>query len=180
MLLAVLLRFPTVDSQSYWADEFLTVTLLKLRLAEMLGAIQTNEGMPPLYYVLAWLWTKPFGTAEAGLRSLSALFGTATVPVAYMAARDLARSQRAGLVTAALVAVNPLLVWYSQEARSYALLVLLTALSFWFFVRALESARPAALAGWTFSSALALARQHGLGGVAAGGQGARGGLRVAQ
>src|SRR5204863_7317104 len=105
VLLAVLLRFPTVDSQSYWADEFLTVTLLKLRLPEMLGAIQTNEGMPPLYYVLAWLWTKPFGTAEAGLRSLSALFGTATVPVAYMAARDLARSQRAGLVTAALVAV---------------------------------------------------------------------------
>ena len=160
MLLAVLLRFPTVDSQSYWADEFLTVTLLKRGLGEMLGAIPTNEGMPPLYYLLAWFWTKLFGTAEAAVRSLSAFFGAATVPVAYLAARDLAGSRRAGLVTAALVAVNPLLVWYSQEARSYALLVLLTALSFWFFVRALDGARPSLLAGWAICSALALGTHY--------------------
>jgi mannosyltransferase len=160
VLVAVLLRFPTVASQSYWADEFLTVTLLKRGLAEMLAAIPTQEGMPPLYYLLAWFWTKPFGTGEAALRSLSALFGVATVPVAYMAARDLVRSQRAGLLTAALVAVNPLLVWYSQEARSYALLVLLTALSFWFFVRALDGARTSSLAGWAISSALALATHY--------------------
>jgi hypothetical protein len=160
VLAAVLLRFPTVGSQSYWADEFLTVTLLKRGLAEMLATIPTEEGMPPLYYLLAWLWTKPFGAGEAALRSLSALFGAATVPVAYLAGRDLARSRRAGLVTAALVAVNPLLVWYSQEARSYALLVLLTTLSFWFFVRALDDGRPLPLAGWAASSALALATHY--------------------
>ena len=37
----------------------------------------------PLFYAVAWLWVKLFGTGEVGLRSLSALCGTAFVPVAY-------------------------------------------------------------------------------------------------
>src|SRR5690242_5921335 len=64
---------------------------------------------------------------EAGLRSLSALAGVATVPVAYVAARTLVCA-RVGVIAAALTACNPLLIWYSQDARSYSLLVLLTAL----------------------------------------------------
>ena len=63
---------------------------------------------------------------EYGLRSLSALAGVATVPVAYLIGAEL-RGRRAGLMAAALVAVNPMLLWYSQEARAYALLVLLCA-----------------------------------------------------
>src|SRR5438876_576650 len=79
---------------------------------------------PPFYYMLAWGWAKLFGTGEVGLRSLSALAGTLTIPAAYAAGRALS-SRRAGLIAAALFAVNPLLVWYSQEARAYALLALL-------------------------------------------------------
>ena len=56
------------------------------------------------------------GTGEFGLRSLSALAGVATVPVAYLIGVEL-RGRRAGLMAAALVAVNPMLLWYSQEAR---------------------------------------------------------------
>ena len=48
----------------------------------MLHAVKVSESNPPLYYVLAWGWAKAFGTGEVGLRSLSALFGAATVPVA--------------------------------------------------------------------------------------------------
>ena len=44
------------------------------------------------------------------------------MPVAYLIGAELA-ARRAGLIAAALVAVNPMLIWYSQEARSYALLV---------------------------------------------------------
>ena len=58
------------------------------------------------------------------------------------------RGRRAGILAAALVAVNPMLLWYSQEARGYSLLVLFSALAALYFVRALEGGgrgRPGAL-----------------------------------
>jgi mannosyltransferase len=159
-LVAALVRFPTLDLQSFWHDEAVTVNrVLHPSLWDTLSTLPGSESTPPLYYVLAWFWSKIFGTGEAGLRSLSALLGTATVPVAYAAASRLV-SRRAGLVAAALVAVNPLLVWYSQEARAYALLVLLTAVSFLFFVRARDSWSGRDLAWWAVASALALASHY--------------------
>ena len=100
------------------------------------------------------------GDGETALRSLSALFGVATVAAIWAAARELV-SERAGLAAAALAAVNPFLVWYSQEARAYALLALLCAVSFWLFARAL--ARPGegrALAWWALASSLAFATHY--------------------
>src|SRR5215218_3444000 len=83
------LRFGTIDLQSFWFDESVTARLVRDDLFGMLDRIPGGESTPPLYYVVAWLWTKPFGTGEIGLRSLSALAGTATVPVAYAAAARL-------------------------------------------------------------------------------------------
>ena len=126
---------------------------------QMLHEVKASESNPPLYYVLAWGWAKAFGTGEVGLRSLTALFGAATVPVVYFAARELA-SRRAGLIAAALVAVNPMLIWYSQEARSYSLLVFFGALALLFFARALNTRRGSDLALWALASALALCSHY--------------------
>ena len=100
-----------------------------------------------------------FGSSEFGIRSFSALVGTATIPVIYAAAKSLG-SRRAGLIAAALAATSPLLIWYSQEARNYALLVFLAALSFLFFVRALDERGHRWLWGWALASALALATHY--------------------
>src|SRR3954469_5480932 len=102
------MRFATIDVQSYWFDEALTAKLLAMPFGDMLSSIPDTELTPPLYYVLAWPWAHVVGTQEAALRSLSALFGIAVVPVAYLAGRELV-SHAAGLVVAALVAFNPLL-----------------------------------------------------------------------
>jgi len=158
-LLAAVVRVLGLDAKGFWEDEASTVLLLKRDFWGMLSQIPDTERVPPLYYVLAWPWTRLFGDGEVGLRSLSVLFGTATVPVAYLAARELV-SRRAGIVVAALVAVNPLLVWYSQEGRAYALLVFLSALSLYFFARALRDLRTKWLALWAFSSALAMASHY--------------------
>jgi mannosyltransferase len=125
----------------------------------MLRAIPDSESTPPLYYLLAWPWAKAFGTGEAGLRAFSALCGTATVPVAYGAGAALA-SRAAGTIAAFFVATSPLLVWYSQEARAYALFVLCGALSFWLFARALRRTSRGVLVGWAAASALALASHY--------------------
>ncbi len=131
------LRFATLDAQSLWYDEAVTAKLLQMDLPGMLGAIPDSESTPPLYYALAWLWTQVWGTGEVGLRSLSALFGAATIVAAWALARRLGGA-RAGLAAAALVAFNPMLVWFSQEARAYALLALLGALSALLWLRALD------------------------------------------
>ncbi len=157
--MAAILRFATLDVQSFWNDETVTADLMRMDFGAMLDAISVSESAPPLYYVLAWAWGSVFGTDEVGLRSLSALFGTATVPVAYLAGARL-RGPRVGLVVAALVSVNPMLVWFSQEARVYALFALLSAVSFLAFVAALRHPGRRAMLLWALASALALAAHY--------------------
>jgi mannosyltransferase len=158
-VLAAALRFSTLGDQSYWNDEAVTVGLLRRGFFDMLSALPSSESTPPLYYVVAWVWAKVFGTGEVGLRALSALCGTAMTPVAYAVGAALA-TRRVGLIAAAFVATSPLLVWYSQEARAYALYALLGALSLLFFVRALREPSRRALIGWVVASSLALATHY--------------------
>ena len=158
-VLGAAVRFGTLGVQSFWVDEGVTVHLVRMGFGDMLSAIPHSESTPPLYYVLAWGWGKVFGTGEWGLRSLSALVGVATIPVAYALAARLI-SPRAGAVAAALAAFTPLLVWYSQEARSYALLVLLGGLSVVLVLRALDDPSPRALWLWALVAALALCTHY--------------------
>ena len=157
--LAAALRFSTLGLQSYRHDEAVTAgRVLVSSLSGTMHLVWTSESTPPLYYVLAWFWSHLFGVHEVGLRSLSSLFGTATVPVAYLAGRELI-DRRVGLVVAAIVAVNPVLVWYSQDARAYALLVLLSTTALLFFLRARRGSAKD-LAWWAVFSALALATHY--------------------
>ncbi len=158
--LGAALRFASLDVQSFHHDEVITAArVIPGSFSDMLHAVKGSESNPPLYYVLAWGWAKAFGTGEVGLRSLSALFGTATVLLAYCIGSELA-SRRAGLIAAALAAVNPMLIWYSQEARSYALLVFFCAASLLFFARALRTRSGRDLALWALASALALCSHY--------------------
>jgi hypothetical protein len=151
-LAAAALRFTGLGAQSFWLDEAATGRLMRLGLWPMLRGVANGESTPPLYYVLAWLWTRATGVSETGLRSLSALLGTLTVLAVYAAAGRLL-DRRAALAAAALATFSPLLVWYSQEARSYALLGLLAALSLWALPDALEGRN---LWRWSAIAALAL------------------------
>jgi mannosyltransferase len=159
-LAAALIRLWTLDHQSFDHDEAVTaIRVLQSNLGDTLSVVSRLERSPPLYYLLAWLWSKLFGTGAVGLRSLSVLFGTLTVPAAYLAARELA-SRRAGVIAALFVALNPYLVWYSQEARSYALFLLFAAWALYFFARALRDPSPRNLALWVGASILALGSHY--------------------
>jgi mannosyltransferase len=158
-LLAALLRLITLSSQSFWLDEGYTVRLLRMPFGQMLRTVPTTESTPYLYYAVAWVWTRAFGFGEFGLRSLSALAGIATVPVVYLAARWLA-GRRAAAIAGLLVAVSPVLVWFSQEARSYSLATLLSALTVLCVVGYQRSRHPRWLAGWAAAAALGLATHY--------------------
>jgi mannosyltransferase len=153
-VLAAVLRFATLDVQSIWLDESATIVLVQRGFSGMLSHLSASESAPPLYYILIWAWTKVFGAGAVGFRSLSALAGTLTVPVLYAAGRRI--STRAGLWAAALAAVNPAMYYYSQEARAYALLILLAAAALVLWQRALDAPTPRRLWAWAGMSILAL------------------------
>lgn len=159
-VLAAALRFATLTHQSLWFDEAQAVHEMRLSLGAMLHTWSANEPNPPLYFVVAWLWTHVFGAGTAGVRSLSAVVGTATVPLVYLAAREMV-SRRASLVAAGLITLSPFMIWYSQEAREYGLLAALCAASLIFFARAWHAPGSRRdLVWWTVLSALALLTQY--------------------
>lgn len=159
-LAAAAIRLPTLGLQSYRHDEAVTAgRVLVASLPDTMHRVWTSESTPPLYYLLAWAWSHLFGVREVGLRSLSALFGIATVPVACLAGRELA-GRRVGVAIGAIVAVSPILVWYSQDARAYALLVLLSTAALVFFLRASRSGSARDLGWWAAFSALALTSHY--------------------
>jgi len=159
-VLAAALRFATLGVQAYHHDEIVTASrVLRGSFWHAMDAVGFSESAPPLYYALAWLWTQATGTGEFGLRSLSAVAGVATVPVGYLVGREL-HGRRTGLWAAALVAVSPMLLWYSQEARAYALLVLLCALSLLYCARARQSGGQRDFVLWGLFSGLALATHY--------------------
>jgi mannosyltransferase len=155
VLVAAAIRIVTLGSQSFWTDEALTAYETHVSFGGMINTVAHVETTPPLYFVVIWCWAKIFGSGEVALRSFSALAGVAMVPIAYLCARELF-SRWAGVVAAAFAAVNPFLVWYSQEARSYMLLAVLSGVSFLWFIRATRDPSRRNLAWWSASSALAL------------------------
>jgi hypothetical protein len=156
---AAVLRFWRIGHQGFWFDEGNTALLVHFSPGTMLRQLARTESTPPLYYCVAWVWAHLFGHSEVPLRSLSALWGVGCVPVAYAAGAKLA-SQRAGVIAAALTAFNPLLIWYSQEARAYAMLVFLSGLGLIAFAYARKVPSRRRLAAWAVVSALALATHY--------------------
>lgn len=155
-LLAAALRLATLDLQSFWYDEaFTPVHVLHPGLDATWRSFVHTENTPPLWYLVVWVWSRIAGTGEVALRLPSALAGIATVPVAWGIGRELS-GRRAAILAAALVAANPLLVWYSQEARAYAFFVLFAALAMLCCLRAAREPTPRRLALFALSGAGAL------------------------
>ncbi len=139
LLLALGLRLHRLDAQSVWYDEAVTAQVAGQGLAE-LTRWTADDIQPPLYYYIVAGWTRWIGAGVSGvapggewaLRFPSAVFGVLGVALAWAVARrvfhPLHIGQLAAPAAALLMAVSPLHVYYSQEARMYTLLVALALL----------------------------------------------------
>lgn len=146
----ILARSYDLGSESLWVDEVYSVAVrADATVPELLTAPDPH---PPLYYALLGIWMDAFGTGAVSARSLSVCLGVATIPLIYLLGRELA-THRAGLLTAAVLAVTPIHVQYSREARMYALLVFLATLTSWLYVRYYRTDHePWVLAGYTLAT----------------------------
>ena len=160
VLLAAALRLSTLGLQSFWYDEaFTPLHVLHPSLWATLRSVVHTENTPPLWYLLAWADTRILGTGEIALRLPSALAGIATVAVAWAVGAELEGPdgrRRGAFVCALLVAVNPLFVWYSQEARAYGLFVFTGALALLCFLRFAREPTRGRLVLFALTGALAL------------------------
>ena len=138
---ALLLRFWGLGTRALWLDEAYSHFFSGLGWRELWLETPNYEPHPPLYYSLLKLWRVLFGEEAAALRSLSALAGILTVPLAALAAHELARMARSPRpmlvvgIAAALAALSPRLLAISQDARPYALLIFAYALAIWAWLR---------------------------------------------
>ena len=140
LLLGAALRFYRLDAQSFWNDEGNTARLVE-RPIPLIIAGAGSDIHPPGYYLLLHGWFKVAGNSEFALRGFSALAGILTLAVATALGRKVGGRWTA-LGAAFSLAIQPLAVYYSQEARMYALLSLLAALTIWFAAQFLREPRP--------------------------------------
>lgn len=124
-LLALVLRLAGLETQSMWADEGGTLALAARAPAVILRDTLADVH-PPLYYWMLHGWMSLFGNSVAAARGLSALAGALAVLITWaLAARWFGST--AGWVAGLAAAISPLAIHYSQEARMYALAMLLAA-----------------------------------------------------
>ena len=102
-------------------DEWYELSLARQSWSNILCA---PDGFPPLYNVVLSIWIRLFG--DDGGRWLSVICGVATLLVVRQLGRD-THGPLIGDIAATCLAVLPIHVWYSQEARCYALFILLCA-----------------------------------------------------
>jgi mannosyltransferase len=136
VVIGTLLRFHALGEKNIWVDEGVSIALARLDWYNFLRILWRHEANMTLYYLFLRAWL-PFGNSEAYIRTLSALFGIATIPAVFVLARRMFYA-RVGLIASLLLAVNAYAIRYSQEARSYSLYPLLCVLSAIYFVQFLQ------------------------------------------
>ena len=135
VLLALALRLYHIGDRSLWLDETYTAHAVRYAtLGDVVAWTYTSLDQMPVFNVITWL-LRGLGATEWALRLPSALAGALSVLAVYHLGRAVARP-RVGLIAALLLAVLPFAVWYGQEARAYAVLMLFSALQMLYAYRA--------------------------------------------
>jgi uncharacterized membrane protein len=122
-LVGAVMRLATLGHRSFWLDEGVTYIIAVKSVADLLSFIAREDVHPPLYYLVLHAWLAG-GDSEVWLRLPSATFGIVSIVLLGVLGRHLV-DERTGVIAALAFAISPLQVWYAQEARMYALVVLL-------------------------------------------------------
>jgi len=163
LLVGLFLRVHNIGAESAWNDEYLSLQCLD---EPSLGAYlacctELDPTIGPVYYAVQYGWSRVVGTSVLEVRALSLVLGMGSIVALYFLG-SVMFSRRAGLVAAVYASLSVLHVYYSQEIRTYPLVLLLASLSMYFFVRGLQTQRAAPWIGHTIVNGV-LAGTHVIG-----------------
>lgn len=130
LLAGTVLRLLYLGDEGFWFDEFWIWRQAQMSPTQLIADMVEGDVHPPLYQLFILLWSALFGTGEVSLRLPSVLFGVAAIGALFGYARSTFGS-RIGLAAAGVLACSEYAVYYSQEARSYSLLLLLSITTAW-------------------------------------------------
>lgn len=150
--LGAALRIYNFWGPDLWTDEYGTWWAVAGDWGEMTDRVIRYAGQSPLYYALVKLVTDALGASPATLRLLSVACGIVTVGLAYPLGTRIFGDRHPGVLAVAAFALSERFIWYSLEARPYALALLCTVLSFLAFVALLDSARLAHRVGYVVAT----------------------------
>ncbi|HEY6370522.1 MAG TPA: glycosyltransferase family 39 protein [Candidatus Sulfotelmatobacter sp.] len=148
------LRFLYLTRKPFWFDEFFSAEVARISWGNFLHLLWWREANMSLYYLLLRIWLQ-FGNSEFYIRCLSVVIASATIPAIYWLAR-LLYDRRVALIAAALFTFNAYSVRYAQEARSYALFLLLATLSSGFLLAFIREPERRHRLGYVLFSVLAV------------------------
>lgn len=141
LLLGFLFRMSELGTPSLWLDEIHSYERASQASWAATHQMLIVAGHAPLYEaVLLHQWLK-IGISEFILRFPSVAFGILNIAITYTLGKAVFGT-KVGIMGAAIQALSPLHVYYSQEARMYTLASLLTATGAYFFVKAYHSEAP--------------------------------------
>lgn len=154
MGLSLVLRIYRLGSESIWQDEGFSINLASRSLPEMIEMLYSmGDFNPPLHFITLHYWIGLFGSSEFATRFLSAIFGFFSVVMIYKLGK-LIFNKETGIISAAILGLSAFDIHYSQEARTYSLLVLLSLTSTYFFVKLLCENRGGVAVAYIASSTL--------------------------
>lgn len=155
LTITLILRLITLN-QSLWLDEAINVNnAAALDLKSLVLNYSLHDFHPPLYHILLRGWILLSGSSEIAVRIPSIIFGVITVYLTYLIGKKLFEEKTA-LIGATLAATAPLHIYYSQEARMYALAAALASLSAYFFISILKKDTLGSWLGFIISTTLML------------------------
>jgi len=136
-LIGFFLRFYNLGNNSLWLDEASTLTIAVKSIPGIWQATTSGEFNPPLFYWIEHVMLM-FGNTEVILRFIPAFLGFLTIPLIYLVGREFV-DRNVGIIAAAAFAFSPFLIYYSQEARAYSMMLFFVTFSMVFYFRALKN-----------------------------------------
>lgn len=141
VVLATALRLYHLGAKGLWTDEVFTALFASAEndlAAVARRPLSTPVPTPPLWFLITHLFLKVLGSSDIVVRLPSVLFGVLGILAIYKVGEALF-DRTIALTSAFLLAVSPMHLHYSREARFYAGIVLFSLLSLYFFYRGVNS-----------------------------------------
>jgi 4-amino-4-deoxy-L-arabinose transferase-like glycosyltransferase len=135
--LGFFLRFYHLGFNSLWLDEASTYTFASMSLSGIWQATAGGEFNPPLFYWMEHMMLA-LGNNETILRFIPALLGSLSVPLVYLVGKEFI-DRNVGIIAAAACTFSPFLIYYSQEARAYSVMLFFVLLALFFFIQAIRT-----------------------------------------
>lgn len=128
--LGTILRLYDLGAESIWFDEAGSIDLTMKDLPTLFS----KSYYGPLYFLILKSWIRIWGISEFALRTLSVILGIGSIFSIYKVGKILFNA-KVGLLSAFLLSISPMHIFYSQEIKHYSLLIFLTLLSMFFFIK---------------------------------------------